>query len=77
MKVGVCVAIIRDERVLLTKRSDFEVWCLPGGHVDEGESIAQTAVRETAEETGLEVKLTFMIGLYSIPEAKAWVNLMV
>ena len=77
MKVGVCVALIQNERVLLTNRTDFEVWCLPGGHVDPGESIAQAAVRETAEETGLEVKLTRLVGIYSIPEAQAWVNLMV
>ena len=77
MKVGVCVAIIQDGCVLLTKRKDFEVWCLPGGGVDAGESIAQAAVRETAEETGLQVKLTRLVGLYSIPKTKAWVNLMV
>ncbi len=51
MKVGVCVAIIENEQILLTKRKDFEVWCLPGGHVDAGETVAQAAVREAFEET--------------------------
>jgi ADP-ribose pyrophosphatase YjhB (NUDIX family) len=66
-KLGVTVAIIRDNQVVLTKREDFEVWCLPGGEMDPGESPAQTAVREAREETGLEVQLTRLVGLYAIP----------
>lgn len=77
MKVGVNVAIMQNDQVLLTKRKDFEVWCLPGGHIDAGESVAQAAVRETVEETGLNIRLTRLVGIYSIPEAKAWVNLII
>lgn len=77
MKVGVNVALFQNDRILLTKRKDFEVWCLPGGHVDGGESVARAAIREVAEETGLSVRLNRLVGLYSIPEAKSWVNLMV
>lgn len=46
MKVGVNVAVIHNGQLLLTKREDFEVWCMPGGHVDAGESVAQAALRE-------------------------------
>jgi ADP-ribose pyrophosphatase YjhB (NUDIX family) len=64
--LGATVAIIDGGRVLLTKRRDFEVWCLPGGHVDDGETLAQAAMREAREETGIEVALTRLVGLYSI-----------
>ena len=66
--LGVHIAIIRDGRVVLTKREDFEVWCLPGGGVDSGESVAQAAIREAREETGLEVRLTRLVGIYSKPQ---------
>lgn len=63
--LGVTVAIIEGDTILLTLREDFEVWCLPGGGVDEGESLADAARREVREETGLEVELTRLVGTYS------------
>lgn len=61
-------AVIDDAgRVLLTRREDFEVWCLPGGAPEPGESLAAAAVREVAEETGLVVRLTRLVGIYSRP----------
>jgi ADP-ribose pyrophosphatase YjhB (NUDIX family) len=63
--LGVNISILQNGKILLTKREDFEVWCLPGGAVDEGESLAQAAIREAREETGLEVELTRLVGLYS------------
>ncbi len=38
---GVGIAIIQESKILLTLREDFEVWCLPGGAVETGESLAQ------------------------------------
>ena len=61
---GVCVVILQDQRVLLTLRQDFPVWCLPGGGIEPGETAAEAAVREVREETGLEVRLTRMIGVW-------------
>jgi len=65
--LGSVVAIWQDGRVLLTQRKDFETWCLPGGSIDDGESPAETAIREVREETGLEVRLTRFVGVYSKP----------
>jgi ADP-ribose pyrophosphatase YjhB (NUDIX family) len=65
--LGVNIAILQDGRVLLTKREDFEVWCLPGGDVEDRETVAQAAIREAREETGLEVELTRLVGAYSFP----------
>jgi ADP-ribose pyrophosphatase YjhB (NUDIX family) len=66
--LGVTIAIFQAGQILLTRREDFEVWCLPGGAVDDGESLAQAAMREAREETGLEVELTRLVGIYSRPK---------
>ncbi len=63
-ELGVNIAVIDGGRVLLTQREDFEVWCLPGGEVDPNESVATGAVREVREETGLEVEVRSLAGVY-------------
>lgn len=63
--LAVNVAVIHEGKILLTQREDFETWILPSGGVEDGESIAQAAIRETKEETGLDVELTRLIGVYS------------
>lgn len=63
--LAVNVAVIHEEKILLTKREDFETWILPSGGVENDESLAQAAIRETKEETGLDVKLTGVVGIYS------------
>lgn len=65
--LGVSVAVFHDDRLLLTKREDYDVWCLPGGGVDDGETTAQAAIREVREETGLIVRLTRLVGIYAKP----------
>ena len=55
------------ERVLLTRREDNGRWCLPGGGMDPGESAAEACVREVLEETGLEVRVTKLVGVYTSP----------
>ena len=42
-------------------------WALPGGAIDLGESVAQAAVRETLEESGIECAITGLVGIYSDP----------
>lgn len=65
-----CSATIFDaarEKVLLTRRSDNGEWCLPGGGVDAGESVAEACEREVWEETGLKARVTRLVGVYSDP----------
>ncbi len=61
------VFVIKDRQVLLAKRAiepKKGTWDSPGGFVDPGESLEQGAIREMQEETGLEVKITNIIGSY-------------
>jgi 8-oxo-dGTP diphosphatase len=53
--------------VLVRRRNPPLGWALPGGFVDPGESVAQAARREAKEETGLDVELTELLGVYSDP----------
>ena len=55
-------------RILLTKRADNGQWCLPGGAVDPGESVAEACEREVFEETGLTVRVKRLVGVYSHPD---------
>lgn len=60
----------QDGRVLLTRRSinpGHGLWVFPSGFVDFGEAVADAAMRETWEETGLTVELTGLLGVYSYP----------
>ena len=66
--IGVQIAIIQDNEILLIQREDFEVWGLPGGAIDPGETPAEAAIREAYEETGLQVRLTRLVGLYTVPQ---------
>ena len=55
------------ERVLLTRRADNGLWCLPGGGIEPGESVAEACEREVFEETGLRTRLIRLSGVYSDP----------
>ena len=55
------------EKVLLTRREDNGQWCLPGGGMDPGESAAEACAREVLEETGLQVLVTKLVGIYTTP----------
>lgn len=70
-KLMVDVVIPSGEGVVLIRRGSepFEGrWALPGGFVEVGETVEQAAVRETAEETGLAVEISGLVGVYSDPE---------
>jgi ADP-ribose pyrophosphatase YjhB (NUDIX family) len=62
-------AIVVDEagRILLQRRSDSGNWALPGGTMDIGETFAESAIREVKEETGFDVRIERIVGIYSDP----------
>ena len=58
-------AVIDDEgRILLIQRADDSLWAMPGGLCDMGETPAETARRETAEEAGFDVLPVALAGIY-------------
>lgn len=63
--------VVRDDDggVLWVKRRDYDVWNLPGGRSERGEAPWETAVRETKEETGLDVELSDLTGVYVKPQS--------
>jgi ADP-ribose pyrophosphatase YjhB (NUDIX family) len=54
-------------RILLHRRTDNALWSILGGAMELGESIAETAVREVKEETGLDVEPERVVRIYSNP----------
>ena len=60
-----CIIFDDKNRLLLQKRTDCEKWGFLGGMVELGESVAESAVREIREESGLDVELTSLFGVYS------------
>lgn len=67
-KVAATCIVERDHKVLMIKRGNqpgIGLWSMPGGYVDRGEVVEEAAVREVLEETGLEVKVDHLVGLFS------------
>jgi len=63
-------AIVRNDKgeLLLVHKVDNDLWALPGGGMDVGESISEAVVREVKEETGLDVEVTGIVGIYTDPK---------
>ncbi|MFD4673108.1 NUDIX hydrolase [Lentzea sp. NPDC058450] len=62
-------AFVQDEqgRLLMIRRTDNDLYSIPGGAQDVGETIGHTVVREIKEETGIDVEPVDIIGVYSDP----------
>ena len=69
-KVAATAVVERGGQVLMVQRGmepGLGLWSLPGGYVDRGEVVELAAEREVVEETGLEVKVTSLVGIFSEP----------
>ncbi len=67
-KVAATCIVERGEQVLLVKRGNepgYGLWSMPGGYVARGEVVEEAAAREVLEETGLEVEIDRLVGLFS------------
>lgn len=67
-RVSVYAVIIEEGRVLLAHRNDIDWWNLPGGGMEAGETVEEALIREVREETGLEVAVERLVGVYSKPQ---------
>lgn len=63
-------AVVRDDRgrLLMVRRTDNSRWAIPGGGQEIGETLTDAVRREVAEETGIDVEVTGLIGVFSDPE---------
>ncbi len=67
--VGATLLILNSvDRLLMLRRTDNHCWGVPGGAMEPGEYIEETARRETREETGLEVRSMQLYNVFSGPE---------
>jgi len=69
-KVAATCIVEREGQVLMVCRGvqpGIGLWSIPGGYVDQGEVVEEAAVREVQEETGLDVEVVRLLGLYSEP----------
>jgi len=57
-------------RILLERRTDCGLWGLPGGKIKPGETVTEAAIREVLEETGYQITITGLVGIYSEPSGR-------
>ena len=67
-RIAVYALIFREREILLALRRDTDWWNLPGGGLELGETVEEGVCREVREETGLEVEVDHLVGVYSKPQ---------
>lgn len=65
LTAGATVIVIKDNRILLNLRADTKTWGIPGGAIELGETIEETARRELFEETGLKAEKFTLLNVFS------------
>jgi 8-oxo-dGTP diphosphatase len=62
--VSAAAIVINDQNEILLIKGPRRGWEMPGGQVEEGESLAQAAIRETKEESGVDIEIIRFCGVY-------------
>lgn len=65
LSAGATVAVLKDSEILLNLRSDTKTWGIPGGAMELGETLEQTAARELREETDLRAERFRLLNVFS------------
>ena len=68
LSAGATVVVIEDGKILLNLRSDTNTWGIPGGALELGETLEQTAARELKEETNLSASAFRLLNVFSGPD---------
>lgn len=64
---SVTAVVVEERQLLLVHKVDNDRWALPGGAIDIGESAMAAAIRETQEETGVDIQVLGLVGIYTEP----------
>jgi ADP-ribose pyrophosphatase YjhB (NUDIX family) len=67
-RIGVFAVIESAGKVLLARRRDIGWWNLPGGGMEDGETVDEALRREVREEVGLNIAIDYLVGVYSKPQ---------
>ena len=62
--VSAAAIVINENNEVLLIRGPHRGWEMPGGQVEEGESLSQAAIRETKEESGIEIEIVSFCGIF-------------
>ncbi len=65
LSAGATIVILKDNKILLNLRSDTNTWGIPGGAIELGETLEETAARELKEETNLEAESFTLLNVFS------------
>lgn len=65
LSAGATVVVIKDNKILLNLRSDTNTWGIPGGAIELGEALEETATRELKEETNLDCNSFTLLNVFS------------
>ncbi|WP_194828598.1 NUDIX hydrolase [Nocardia sp. XZ_19_231] len=69
IKVAVSAVVLdKSGRILMIRRTDNDLYAIPGGGLEAGETVSEAVAREVLEETGIRVEVTDLVGVFSNPE---------